>query len=175
MKKLAGLSITLAILAVIVGVIVFYPRTTEKPVQSAVNGVQTQEPLNADKIFELVNQERAKAGVPPLIRDSRLDASAQFKADDMVARNYFDHNDPSNPTIMNGVQKAYELTEHKVCSYASENIVWIKYKTPQEDNQEAVDWWMNSKAHHDAMLDAKYTLTGLAVKDGKIVQHFCQQ
>ncbi len=173
MKKLAGLSIILAILAIIIGVIVFYPRTTEKPVQSAVNA--PQEPLNADKIFALVNQERIKAGIAPLIRDSRLDASAKFKADDMVARNYFDHYDPSSPAVMNGVQKAYELTEHKVCSYASENIVWIKYKTPQEDNQEAVDWWMNSKAHHDAMLDAKYTLTGLAVNDGKIVQHFCQQ
>lgn len=168
MKKLAGLSIILAILAIIIGVIVFYPQPTEKPVQSAVNA--PQEPLNADKIFELVNQERAKAGVPPLTLDPGLIATAQARTDDMVARNYFGHNDP-----VTGESLVKIKASNPQCIFASENIVWIKYKTPQEDNQEAVDWWMNSKAHHDAMLDAKYTLTGLAVKDGKIVQHFCQQ
>lgn len=164
MKKLAGLSIILAVVAVVVGVIVFYPQTTEKPVQNAVNA--PQEPLNADKIFELVNQERIKAGVAPLIRDARLDASAQFKADDMATNNYFDHISP-----LTG-KHGYELIKAEECTQGGENI--IKVDDIGGKNGDALKWWLNSKPHHDAILDAKNVLSGIAVNGNIGVQHFCQ-
>lgn len=169
MKKLAGLSITLAILAVIVGVIVFYPRTTEKPVQSAVNGVQTQEPLSADKIFQLVNQERIKAGVPPLIRDAELDKSAQSKADDMAINNYFDHISP-----LTG-KHGYEYIPYRKCLQSGENIFWLKYNSvTEDDNKEVVTGWLESKPHHDALLNPNLNYAGLGQKNSKTVMHFCQ-
>lgn len=139
----------------------------QKPVQSAMQ--TPQEPLNADKILELVNIERAKVGVAPLVSDPRLVASAQQKADDMVANDYFDHVNPT--TGLHG----YELIPKGTCYISSENIVWMKYSNTLEDSQESVDWWMDSPAHKEAMLSPKYTLTGVGIKDKRVVQHFCQQ
>lgn len=126
-------------------------------------------PLNATIVFNLVNKERVNAGLKPLVRDARLDASAQAKADDMVAKNYFAHYNPANNEF---VGNDY-LMNPGLCSFSSENIVWVKYETPQEDNQEAVDWWMNSKPHREAILNPDYTSSGLSINDKRIVQHFC--
>ena len=157
-----------AIFAILFVGLGIYVTQAEKPVQSAVNGSQVQiEPLNADKILSLVNAERAKVGVAPLVSDPRLVATAQSRADDMVARNYFAHRDPVTNENM--------VKDLPYCVFNSENIVWVKYETPQEDNQEAIDTWMNSKSHHDAALDSRYSLTGIGIKDNRIVQHFCQQ
>ena len=140
---------------------------SQKPVQSAANAPQT--PLDANKILELVNIERAKVGVAPLVMDTGLVATAQSRADDMVKRGYFSHRDPvTNENMVN------ILNGQKQCVYASENIVWMKYPNTLEDNQESVDWWMDSPAHKEAMLSPKYTLTGIGIKDKSVVQHFCQ-
>lgn len=147
-----------------------YLAQAQKPVENAVKGVQTQsEPLNADKILELVNAERAKVGVAPLVSDQRLVASAQTKADDMATNNYYGHINPT--TGVNG----YEFIPRGICIYKSENI------NAAITSQEAVNEWLASQPHHDAMLDAKYSLTGIALaKNPKadwyyVVQHFCQQ
>lgn len=130
-------------------------------------------PLNADKILELVNAERAKAGVAPLISDPRLVQSAQTKADDMAANDYFGHINPV--TGVNG----YTLIPNGMCAYKSENI-GANIDTIGNQNIIRLESWMNSKPHHDAMLDSKYTLTGVAIKEQApthfvAVQHFCQQ
>lgn len=159
-----------AIFAILFVGLGIYVTQAEKPVQSAVNGSQVQiEPLNADKILSLVNAERAKVGVAPLVSDPRLVQSAQAKADDMVANNYYAHVNPAT-----GVS-GYTLIPKGICVYKSENINEAYTAT------EAVSKWMASKPHHDAMLDGKYTLTGVGfaknTKSGwyEIVQHFCQQ
>lgn len=139
---------------------------SQKPVQSAINAPQS--PLDANKILELVNIERAKVGVAPLTSDPRLVASAQAKADDMVANDYFDHISPVTG------KHGYETIVASECIFAGENIVWMKYPNTLEDNQESVDWWLNSPAHKEAMLSPKYTLTGIGIKDKRVVQHFCQ-
>jgi len=122
-------------------------------------------PLNADKILELVNAERAKVGVAPLVSDPRLVQSAQTKADDMVVNNYFAHVNPV--TGVNG----YTLVPIGMCVYQGENISYH-----HKSNESVVAGWMGSTPHHDAMLDPKYTLTGMAdANNDVVVQHFCQQ
>ena len=117
-------------------------------------------PLSADTIFELVNQERIKAGLQPLVRDARLDATAQARADDMVARNYFSHYDPVTGEKMINKQEAG-------CRF-SENI-----SENWNTDSNVVNGWMNSKLHHDAILLTEYNTTGVAVSGNKVVQHFC--
>ena len=117
-------------------------------------------PLNADTIFNLVNAEREKVGLKPLVRDARLDATAQARADDMVARNYFSHNDPVTGEKMINKQEAG-------CRF-SENI-----SENWNTDSNVVSGWMNSKKHHDAILLAEYNTTGVAVSGSKVVQHFC--
>lgn len=165
-KSLWIATIGVAFYLAIAGVVI-YSTQAQKPVENAVKGVQTQsEPLNADKILELVNAERAKVGVAPLVSDQRLVASAQTKADDMATNNYFGHINPT--TGVNG----YTLIPNGICVYKSENLGITKGY--QDNNAQQIKWWLNSKPHHDAMLDAKYSLTGVAVNGDKVVQHFCQ-
>lgn len=137
-------------------------RAQIQPVQQA----QTIK-LNADTIFNLVNAERTKNGLKPLIRDARLDATAQSRADDMVARNYFSHYDPVTGESLVDIKPIV-----KECVEAGENI--SDAVNPAQDlNISVVQSWMNSKPHHDAILKADHTHAGMAISRTKVVQHFC--
>lgn len=46
------------------------------------------------QVWQEINQERQKAGQPPLIYEQRLSALATLKAQDMAVNNYFGHNSP---------------------------------------------------------------------------------
>jgi uncharacterized protein YkwD len=122
-------------------------------------------PLNADTIFDLVNAERVKAGVKPLVRDPILDATAQERADDMTTRNYFSHFDPVTGEKMIDRQDAG-------CKQ-SENQ--NRLRVDGDNNAVAVSSWMDSKSHHDAMLSKDYTHSGIAVNGNIVVQHFCNK
>jgi hypothetical protein len=65
----------------------------------------------------------------------------------------------------------YEYIPLGMCSYKSENIGMTQGY--YSNNTQQLDWWMHSKPHHDAILNANYTLTGVAVNGNKVVQHFC--
>lgn len=126
-------------------------------------------PLNADVIFAKVNDQRMQNGLKPLVRDARLDASAQLKANDMATGNYFAHINPS--TGKNGYTYAID-TSGQFCSYVSENLGDITHPEP-DLNISMVSSWMGSKPHYDAILDDRYTITGVAISGTKVVQHFC--
>ena len=163
MKKVFVLTIITALLITGVSITVLSQKTPEKPQYVA----QTEDiPLNADTIFNLVNAERKKAGVKPLVRDARLDATAQTRSDDMVARNYFSHNDPVTNANLVDI-----LLTQKQCANSSENIISVD--DIGEKNTDAIKWWMNSKPHHDAILDTQYNLAGMAVNGDIGVMHFC--
>ena len=125
--------------------------------------VVTVSMLDADILFNMVNEERAKAGVKPLTRDARLDATAKARSDDMVARNYFSHDDPMTGAKMINKQDAG-------CKM-SENII---SSGTTDRNSAAINWWLGSKSHKDAMLNPKYTKTGIGVNGDIGVQHFCE-
>lgn len=158
-----------------------YLAKAHKPVENAVKGVQSQnttptikrEPADPNKIFELVNAERAKVGVAPLVSDQRLVATAQARADDMITRDYFSHYDPITSESLVKIKPT-----NPQCITASENIQLMPIGG--DSNKAIVDWWLNSLPHKQAMLDPKYTLTGIVSKENKSrqyvsVQHFCQQ
>jgi uncharacterized protein YkwD len=129
-------------------------------------------PLDANKLLELVNAERAKVGVAPLISDPQLVQSAQSQANDMVTNNYFGH---INPTTG---KHGYEYIPSGYCSQAGENV-GANIDTVGDQNAIRLKSWLDSKPHHDALLDPKFTLTGIAIKEQTpshfvAVQHFCQ-
>lgn len=123
--------------------------------------------LSADVIFDKVNDERLKNGLQPLIRDSRLDASAKAKANDMAKYQYNAHKNPI--TDKSGYTYVIDFAP-SLCTFASENLSW-----DYTSEQLAILGWIGSKPHHDAILDSRYTLTGVAVTGSKVVQHFCAQ
>lgn len=122
-------------------------------------------PPSSDELLRLVNKERAKVGVAPLVIDERVQEAAQLKADDMLKNNYFDHVDANGK---HGY--TYVIDTGADCTYAGENITW---NTHVNDSKTAVEAWVGSKSHYEAMIDAKYTTTGFGIADRKIVQHFC--
>jgi len=164
--------ITLASLAILAtAVISVYSLQGRTQANDAnVAAAQTQAPTTAE-LLKLVNEERAKNGASPLIEDSRIDASAQRKADDMLKYDYFAHVSPHD-----GKQGYTYINDSApgLCKYGSENLAWNADKS-QITSAEAVSWWISSKPHHEAMIDKKYTLTGFGITKDAVVEHFCEQ
>jgi uncharacterized protein YkwD len=133
---------------------------------SAPSKVETPPPTS-EELLKLVNAERAKVGVAPLVEDARLDKSAQMKSDDMVKNNYFGHVDATG-------KHGYAYAEEQapgICYQTGENIFWGL----ASNTSLAVDKaWMNSKPHHDELLDPKNILTGFGISQNKVVEHFCK-
>lgn len=119
------------------------------------------------EMLELVNNERAKVGVAPLVIDPKLNESAQMKADDMFTYKYFGHE--NHDGTRGG---SYIRTVGAACSVGSENIT---DNVTEEDNNsmQSVYNWVHSSPHYKAMIDSKYISTGFGVSGTKIVEHFC--
>lgn len=126
-------------------------------------------PADPQEILELVNQERARIGVAPLVMDENVQKSAQLKADDMVAKGYRQHIIPGTPYTLNS-EMAYWV--NKSCSKSSENISWRTDNIPGT-SQDVFNGWMSSKPHREAIQDPKYTKTGIGTHKDIAVQRFC--
>lgn len=139
------------------------PQSTPEPSKYDVG------PPDPQEILELVNAERAKVGVVPLVVDPRLVASAQEKADDMQNRDYHAHVSPDG---VRGVNIAHRYTQ-STCANAGENLGWSTDKNFVGTSRDAFDWWMGSESHRKAIQDARYVTTGIATNQDIAVQHFC--
>ncbi len=124
------------------------PRATPPPV-SAVGGAAGVE-------FGLVNQDRAANGVAPLAYNASLARVAQYRAQDMLNRNYFSHYDPSTG------QLAFVQLLHLwgiPYSTAGENIAWSTNPSMAGINT----MFMNSPDHRANILKAAYHRLGIGV------------
>ena len=103
------------------------------------------------RVFELVNKERKKAGVQPLILNEKLCDMARFKLNEMDELGYFDHKSPvyGSPSEM---AKAFGITD-KGCG---ENLAGSS--TPES----VMDAWMSSEGHRANILNPIYTQIGIA-------------
>lgn len=166
MKKLVKNPWFILISLVMVGYGVFcLGYVANEKLNSQTQPVQAQTALNPDEVFALVNQERIKQGLKPLQRDARLDATAQMKLNQLVVDNSIEHIDKNGKHGYEYILENYP----GLCKYVSENLAWRG-----STGVSTVNAWMNSKPHHDAILDSKYSLSGIAVNGDKVVQHFCQ-
>lgn len=105
----------------------------------------------ANQVLQLVNQERAKAGLSAFTTNSTLTAAANKRAQETVQS--FSHTRP------NGTSFSTALKEFGV-SYrtAGENIAY-----GQRSPQEVVDGWMNSPGHRANILNASFHKIGIGV------------
>lgn len=123
--------------------------------------VPTYEKPTAQRLLELTNAERAKAGVKPLVMDERLNQSAQKKADELVTTGKFSH------INANGLNTAhYAEQSMNGCLYYSENLAMDYTANP-------IVGFKSSKAHWDAILDTRYEYIGFGITDKYIAVHFC--
>lgn len=125
-------------------------------------------PPEKGELLELVNAERQRYGVAPLVMDEVIAGVAQTKADDMVTNNYFSHTMPDYGMTLS--PQMQQIT-HARCISSSENI--RDNDEHINTSREAFDAWVNSAPHHDAMVRADYTSTGFGINSDRVVQHFC--
>ncbi|WP_404427530.1 S-layer homology domain-containing protein [Ureibacillus chungkukjangi] len=119
---------------------------------------QNQKWIN--EVVTLVNAERKKQGLKPLVYDKRLGQIAVVKANDMIQNGYFDHQSPlyGYPWDMAGIFD-YSFTsfgENIAKNFTSSNSV--------------VDAWLKSTKHRENILKNTYTNIGVSCikgKDGK--------
>lgn len=116
----------------------------------------------AKKVAELVNQERAKAGLSPLKMDAALSNVALAKAADMSNNNYFDHTSPTYGSPFD-MMKQYGISYNT----AGENIAM-----GQRSPEEVMTQWMNSEGHRKNIMNPSFTTIGVGYTNGYWVQEF---
>lgn len=103
----------------------------------------------AEEVVNLVNEERAKEGLPALSIDSDAESAAQIRA--MELESSFSHTRPD------GRKFSTALVEAGIdYRSAGENIAW-----GQRSPQEVVEDWMNSSGHRANILNSNYTSIGV--------------
>ncbi|WP_187645524.1 CAP domain-containing protein [Streptomyces sp. TRM49041] len=105
------------------------------------------------RVVELVNAERAKAGCGAFRVNSRLQAAAQGHADDMAARDYYEHDTPEGRDAGDRMEAA----DYRWRTWG-ENI----HRGPK-DPATAVRDWMKSPGHRENILNCSFKDIGVGV------------
>lgn len=117
----------------------------------------------AARVLELVNEERAKAGVAPLTLDTSAQAAADTRAREI--KSSFSHTRP------NGSSFSTALTEAGVNFRASGENIAYGQKSPEA----VMNGWMNSSGHRANILNKNFTSIGIGhYQDGAGVDYWTQ-
>ena len=110
-------------------------------------------------VIDLMNAERATAGVAPLRRDETLMSIARARVADMVARGYTGHNDPvTGEPLARSMMRAASYTS----SYLGEN--WYgSLQSPSGLVDVAMAWFMTDPPHAYNILSPNYVGVGAGI------------
>lgn len=100
----------------------------------------------AEEYLVYINAERVKAGVPPLVIDPVLNNTAKIKADDMVAKNYFNHDLPDGSKW-----ETIPRSNGKPDQALGENLAECYRNT-----EKTVESWITSPSHYHVMINPEY-------------------
>ena len=104
-----------------------------------------------NRVLELTNAERAKAGLKPLTLNNQLAEAAQGHSDSMAADDFFSHTGADGSSVGDRVkEEGYEFAR------TGENIA-----AGQTTAEQVVEGWMNSPGHRANILNADYTEIGI--------------
>ena len=139
------------------------PVVDETPDNSTENNV-----TNADEnfmaavetaIYNKVNEERAKAGVPTLTYNTVMQKYARIKSQDMGDNNYFSHEDLNGNLITTQMKK--DGVSYKAWG---ENIAYIGGNISADALAERfMTNWMNSSGHRENILSTNFSSIGVGV------------
>ena len=117
---------------------------------------QSAPSTQAEQVLQLVNNERAKAGLKPLKMSEELRSIANLKSRDMAENNYFSH---TSQTYGTPFQMLQDFGVHYTA--AGENIA-AGQRTPEEVMQS----WMNSSGHRANILNKNFDTLGVGYFEG---------
>ena len=110
----------------------------------------------AEKVLQLVNAEREKAGLKALKMSEQLRSIANLKSKDMAEKNYFSH---TSPTYGTPFQMLQDFGVHYQA--AGENIA-----AGQQTPEQVMESWMNSSGHRANILNANFDTLGVGIYKG---------
>ncbi|WP_108671483.1 CAP domain-containing protein [Peribacillus acanthi] len=142
--------------------------TTQKPAAAPTQNTTAQKPAATaptqsapstsgavsayeQKVVELTNAERAKAGLAALKLDTALSNVARKKSEDMKNKGYFSHTSPTYGS-------PFDMMKQFGISYTSagENIA-----QGQQSPEAVVQAWMNSEGHRANIMNSSFTHIGV--------------
>lgn len=120
-----------------------------KPENPSLPDTDTENADFVRQVVDLVNRERAKAGLSPVTADTSIQAAAQVRAREIEKS--FSHTRPDGSSFNTA------LTQQGVTYRGSgENIAWGQ-KTPEQ----VMNGWMNSEGHRANILNKNFTKIGV--------------
>ena len=115
------------------------------------------------KVYEIVNQERIKAGVKPLRFNDKVYKAAMIRAKE--CHKYFSHTRPNGKDCFTALSEAGVKQ-----NYAGENIA-VGFSSPKS----VMGGWMQSSGHRSNILNPVFTDFGCGVcNTGEWTQFFCK-
>lgn len=116
------------------------------------------------EMLDGVNMERALQGHPALRMNAKLAAAAQGHADDMAARNYFDHADPEGLRVGERVRAAgYGIINAQTCRCSYRISIGEDLAKGQTSVRQVIAEWMASPSHREAILSPDYDEIGIGI------------
>jgi len=106
-----------------------------------------------NEVVRLVNAERARNGLPPLIQNWEVSRVARYKSQDFINRNYFGHDSPTYGSPSNMLRSFGILF-----SANAENIA-----RSQTSPAAVMNSWMGSAGHRANILSPLYNQIGVGV------------
>lgn len=112
--------------------------------------------ITIDTVIQLMNEERAAAGLPPLAADPRLTQAADDRMRHMEEEGFWAHRSPDGVTPFTWLRvRAYDFER------AGENLA-----SGFETARLLVESWMESPGHRANILSPDFVDCGIAIIDG---------
>ncbi len=137
------------------------PESSEPETEESTNPDEAVHPYVL-RVVELVNEERAKAGLNPVTLDTAASAAALVRAKETVQ--FFSHTRPDGRSCFTA------LTEQGIrYRTAGENIAY-----GQRSPEEVMEGWMNSSGHRANILGESFTSIGVGYYQENGVNYWTQ-
>lgn len=140
---------------------------TPSPSRSASPSPKPVDRITAieNKVTDLVNAERVKAGCGKLRTDSRLHKAARDFSALMAAKNFFSHTSPDGSSFVDRIAAA----GYPRSAAAAENIAY-----GYADAAAVVKGWMESKDHRANILNCSHKAVGVGLAYRKSMPYWTQ-
>jgi uncharacterized protein YkwD len=131
------------------------PMTAAAPSRAAPATGSSSYSAGESRIFDLINAERRRQGLQPLVYNAQLDRMAKIQAENMARFQRMAHTLPESSLPTVGDRAKYvgymygKLEENVALGYPSAETV--------------VDGWMNSSGHRRNILDREVIETGIGI------------
>lgn len=112
-------------------------------------GVVVGDEAAENAILEMINEERARQGLSPLVMDEDLRARARERSRDMLERGYFSHYDPQTGQLLS--EYAENLAQRTGTGLQSTMATAVAY-----------NWW-NSTGHYANIVDPGSHRVGIGI------------